>query len=52
MEMFGKFKKKDNGLENENNEEWETSDWNAITKAFEELYPGQDNPKHYGTLIK
>ena len=44
--------KKDNGLENENNEEWETSGWNAITKAFEELYPGQDNPKHYGTLIK
>ncbi len=25
--------------------------WDAITEAFEELYPGQENPKHYGTLI-
>lgn len=25
--------------------------WDAITEAFEKLYPGQDNPKHYGTLI-
>lgn len=25
--------------------------WDAITEAFEKMYPGQDNPKHYGTLI-
>lgn len=25
--------------------------WNSITKEFERIYPGQDNPKHYGTLI-
>ena len=25
--------------------------WNAITDAFEKLYPGQDNPLHFGTLI-
>ena len=25
--------------------------WDAITEAFEKLYPGQDNPLHYGTLI-
>lgn len=25
--------------------------WDAITEAFEKLYPGQENPKHYGTLI-
>ena len=25
--------------------------WNAITEAFEKLYPGQDNPLHFGTLI-
>ena len=25
--------------------------WDAITEAFEKLYPGQENPLHYGTLI-
>lgn len=25
--------------------------WDAITKEFNRLYPNQDNPKHYGTLI-
>lgn len=25
--------------------------WNAIEDAFEAVYPGQDDPKHYGTLI-
>ena len=25
--------------------------WDSITKEFERIYPGQDNPKHYGTLI-
>lgn len=25
--------------------------WDAITETFEKLYPGQENPKHYGTLI-
>ena len=25
--------------------------WNAITEAFQKVYPGQDDPKHYGTLI-
>lgn len=32
-------------------EEVKMDGWNAITEAFEKLYPGQDNPKHYGTLI-
>jgi hypothetical protein len=26
--------------------------WDAITEAFDAIYPGQDNPLHYGTLIK
>lgn len=25
--------------------------WTAIEAAFEEIYPGQSDPKHYGTLI-
>lgn len=25
--------------------------WKAIEEAFEAVYPGQDDPKHYGTLI-
>ncbi len=25
--------------------------WDAITAAFDKLYPGQDNPQHYGCLI-
>ena len=25
--------------------------WDAITEIFEEIYPGQTDPKHYGTLI-
>jgi hypothetical protein len=26
--------------------------WDAITARFDELYPGQTDPKHYGTLIR
>ncbi len=25
--------------------------WDAITKAFEKIYPNQNDPKHYGTLV-
>lgn len=28
-----------------------TYGWDAITARFEQLYPGQNNPQHYGTLI-
>ena len=34
-----------------NNEEVVMDGWNAITEAFEAIYPGQDKPKHYGVLI-
>lgn len=26
--------------------------WDAITATFEDIYPGQTDPKHYGTLVK
>ena len=26
--------------------------WGAIVNRFQELYPDQTNPSHYGTLIK
>lgn len=32
-------------------EEYETVGWDAITKECERVYPGQDNPLHYGTLM-
>lgn len=25
--------------------------WDAITETFDRMYPGQDNPRHYGCLI-
>ncbi len=31
--------------------ELNTSGWDAITKVFENIYPGQKEPMHYGTLI-
>lgn len=32
-------------------QELDTRGWIAITKAFEKLYPGQEDPLHFGTLI-
>ena len=45
MEPIDKFDK------NNKNEEINVSGWDAITKACEEVYPTQKDPKHYGTLI-
>ena len=33
-------------------DEAEAVGWEAIEKEFERVYPGQTNPKHYGTIIK
>ena len=30
----------------------EATGWDSISNAFDEIYPNQKNPKHYGTLIK
>ena len=59
MSLFDKFKrtksketdvpdmKPDDNVE----QEVDTRGWDAITEAFEKLYPGQEDPLHYGTLI-
>lgn len=47
MGFFDKFKKK----KTEETKEHVTVGWDAITDIFEKIYPGQTNPKHYGTLI-
>ena len=46
MGIFDKFRKK------EDEKEPAAYGWDAVTARFEQLYPGQTNPKHYGTLIK
>ena len=48
MGLFDTFKKK---KDKDEEEEIVTDGWNAINEAFAKVYPGQDDPKHYGTLI-
>jgi len=39
-------------VENEDRDELpDPVGWDAITAAFEKLYPGQDDPRHFGCLI-
>lgn len=35
----------------EQKEEYPAPGWDAITAAFDKLYPGQDHPRHFGCLI-
>lgn len=49
MGLFDVFKKK--GSESKK-EDFAAPGWDAITAEFERIYPGQKDPKHYGTLIK
>ncbi len=49
MGLFARLKKK---KEPAKREEPETIGWDAIEQEFLRIYPGQTNPKHYGTLIK
>lgn len=51
MGLFDIFKKKEENNKQQN-EEINAQGWDAITKECERIYPGQENPKHYGTLIK
>ncbi|MDC7219293.1 MAG: suppressor of fused domain protein [Spirochaetales bacterium] len=46
MSFFDRFKKKSSSTGEES-----PLGWDAITNEFIRIYPGQDNPKHYGTLI-
>ena len=46
------FKKSKTAAKEAQEEAVQTAGWDAITKAFESVYPGQDKPKHYATIIK
>lgn len=48
MGLFDKLKKK---KDEKDEEEVVTDGWKAIDEAFLKVYPGQDDPKHYGTII-
>ena len=45
MRLFDKFKKSDK------NNDVNVNGWDAITNLCDKIYPNQENPKHYGTLI-
>lgn len=59
MSLFDKFKNKktndepipDPKPDDNAEEELDARGWDAITETFEKLYPGQDDPLHFGTLI-
>ncbi|MDE5889360.1 MAG: suppressor of fused domain protein [Bacilli bacterium] len=51
MWLIDKFKKNSNNQNDEKND-INTSGWDAIIAECERVYPNQNNPKHYGTLIK
>ena len=55
MGLFDLFKKKEQPQEEvvgTSEEELEAVGWNAIEQEFLRVYPGQTNPKHYGTIIR
>ena len=56
MGILDKFKRKKEANEppqqEVQGENSEAPGWDAISEAFDALYPGQENPRHYGTLIK
>lgn len=45
MGLFDEFKKSDK------NNDVKAIGWDAITNLCNKIYPNQENPKHYGTLI-
>lgn len=52
MGLFDKLKKDRQSNKQEiTKEEIRADGWDAITEAFEKVYPTQKDPKHYGTLI-
>lgn len=56
MGLFEKFTKKESKQEaiesKSGNKEIEAIGWNAIEQEFLRVYPGQSNPKHYGTIMR
>ncbi len=53
MGIFDRFRKKQtkNEAERDPHEGMEPIGWDAITAAFDALYPQQKDPKHYGTIV-
>lgn len=53
MSLFDKIKKKksEEAVTNAANP-YDTSGWKAIEDEFLRIYPGQKDPKHYGTIVK
>ena len=50
MGLFDKLKKDRQSNKQEiTKEEIRADGWDAITEAFEKVYPTQKDPKHYGT---
>ena len=55
MGLFDKFKKKEIKEEitsKPEEKEVEAIGWNAIEQEFLRVYPGQTNPRHYGTIMR
>lgn len=54
MGLFDRIKKgkKENREIMDETQIEETAGWDAIEREFLRVYPGQDNPKHYATIIK
>ena len=57
MSLFNKTKteqskvKKEVKIDDSQTERLNSSGWDAITNECNRIYPNQENPKHYGTLI-
>ncbi|MBQ4522015.1 MAG: suppressor of fused domain protein [Lachnospiraceae bacterium] len=47
----GEYDDDNDEYSDEDDEPVETLGWDAITEAFEKIYPGQEDPKHYGVMI-
>lgn len=52
MGLFDKLKKKSAPINEEKKDDIQAPGWDAIENAAKRIYPNQDNPKHYATLIK
>ena len=52
MGLFDKLKKKSAPINEEKKDDIQAPGWDAIEDAEKRIYPNQDNPKHYATLIK
>lgn len=49
---FKKEKKQETPINRQDEKELEAIGWQAIEREFLRVYPGQDNPKHYATIMR